>query len=110
MGGAMKLQDLGRLVIQRRGPQGIRAAAKEIEISPTTLSKIENGHVPDQMTLQKVCKWIGQEVTEFTAMGGLQIAFKKDKTLAQETATSFANLIKKAEEQFKAHVMNSAGH
>jgi len=106
----MKLEDLGRLVLQKRGSMGLRAAAKEIEISPTTLSKIENGHVPDQMTLQKVCQWIGQDVTKFTAMGGLQIAFKKDKTMALDTATSFANLIQRAEEQFKAHVQNVAGH
>lgn len=106
----MKLEDLGRLVLQKRGSMGLRAAAKEIEISPTTLSKIENGHVPDQMTLQKVCKWIGQDVTKFTAMGGLQIAFKKDRTMALETATSFAKLIQKAEEQFKAHVQSVAGH
>jgi len=106
----MKLEDLGRLVLQKRGSMGLRAAAKEIEISPTTLSKIENGHVPDQMTLQKVCHWIGQDVTRFTAMGGLQIAFKKDRTMALDTATSFANLIQKAEEQFKAHVQNVAGH
>jgi hypothetical protein len=53
---------------------------------------------------------VRQDVTKFTAMGGLQIAFKKDKTLALETATSFANLIKKAEEQFKTHVINVTGH
>jgi DNA-binding XRE family transcriptional regulator len=106
----MKLEDLGRLVLQKRGSMGLRAAAKEIEISPTTLSKIENGHVPDQMTLQKVCKWIGQDVTKFTAMGGLLIAFKKEQTMTQETATSFVNLILKAQEQFKSHVRDAVGH
>lgn len=106
----MQLEDLGRLVLQKRGSMGVRAAAREIGISPTTLSKIENGHIPDQITLRKVCDWIGQEVTRFTAMGGLQIAFKKDKTLAPETAQSLARLIQKAEEQFKARVDNVAGH
>ena len=39
--------------------QGVRAAAREIGISPTTLSKIENGHLPDSETLKKVLKWLG---------------------------------------------------
>ncbi len=106
----MQLEDLGRIVLQKRGSMGVRAAAREIGISPTTLSKIENGHIPDQVTLKKVCDWIGQEITKFTAMGGLQIAFKKDKTLSPDTAHSLAKLIEKAEEQFKAQVGDVAGH
>ncbi|KLE31990.1 helix-turn-helix domain-containing protein [Aurantiacibacter gangjinensis] len=106
----MQLEDLGRLVLQKRGSMGVRAAAREIGISPTTLSKIESGHIPDQVTLKKVCDWIGEEVTKFTAMGGLQIAFKKDQTLEPNTAQSLARLIERAEEQFKAQVSDVAGH
>lgn len=106
----MQLDDLGRLVLNKRGSMGIRAAAREIGISPTTLSKIEKGHIPDQVTLKKVCDWIGEEITKFTAMGGLQIAFKKDKTLVPNTAQSLARLIEMAEEQFKATVGDVAGH
>ncbi len=106
----MELDGLGRIVLQKRGSMGVRAAAREIGISPTTLSKIENGHIPDQITLKKVCDWIGEEVTKFTAMGGLQIAFKKDKTLAPSTAQSLARLIERAEKQFKAQVGTVAGH
>lgn len=106
----MQLDDLGRIVLQKQGSMGVRAAAREIGISPTTLSKIVNGHIPDQATLKKVCDWIGEEVTKFTAMGGLQIAFKKDQTLSPTTAQSLARLIERAEEQFKAHVSNVAGH
>jgi transcriptional regulator with XRE-family HTH domain len=106
----MQLDDLGRIVLQKQGSMGVRAAAREIGISPTTLSKIVNGHIPDQATLKKVCDWIGEEVTKFTAMGGLQIAFKKDQTLSPTTAQSLARLIERAEEQFKAHVSDVAGH
>lgn len=106
----MELGDLGRIVLQKRGSMGVRAAAREIGISPTTLSKVENGHIPDQITLKKVCEWIGEEVTKFTAMGGLQIAFKKDKTLAPGTAQSLARLIEQAEKQFKAQAGIVAGH
>lgn len=106
----MKLDDLANLVVRARGSMGIRAAAREIGISPTTLSKIENGHIPDQNTLRKVCDWVGEDVAKFTAMGGLQIAFKKNKTLKPETAQSLANLIMRTEEQFKKHVQDVAGH
>ena len=105
----MKLEGLGQLVLRARGSMGIRAAAREIGISPTTLSKIENGHIPDQTTLKKVCDWVGEDVTKFTAMGGLQIAFKKDLTLSRQTSASLAVLIKKAEEQFK-HIVHGEGH
>lgn len=106
----MELKDLADLVIRKRGSMGVRAAAREIEISPTTLSKVEKGHIPDQITLSKICEWVGEEVTSFTALGGLQIAFKKDQTLQPETSVSLAKLIKKAEEQFKEHIRSGAGH
>ena len=106
----MKLDDLANLLVRARGSMGVRAAAREIGISPTTLSKIENGHIPDQTTLKKVCEWIGEDVAKFTAMGGLQIAFKKNRTLQPKTTQSLANLIMRAEEQFKEHVRSVAGH
>ena len=106
----MKINDLGKLLERERGSMGIRAAAKEIGISPTTLSKVEKGHIPDQITLKKICDWIGEETTQFTALGGLQIAFKKDKTLQPETAGSLATLIMKAEAQFKEHIKKSGAH
>ena len=106
----MKLEDLAGLVERKRGSMGIRVAAKNISISPTTLSKVEKGHIPDQATLKKICDWIGEEVTNFTALGGLQIAFKKDRTLSPETSASLAVLIKKAEEQFKLQIAHGEGH
>lgn len=50
--------ELATLVLAKRGNAGIRKAAKEIGISPTTLSKIENGHLPDEKTIQKLCQWL----------------------------------------------------
>lgn len=106
----MDLNDLAALVVRKRGSMGVRAAAREIAISPTTLSKVEKGHIPDQVTLGKICSWVGEEVTSFTALGGLQIAFKKDQTLQPETAVSLANLIMHVEKKFKEHISSSAGH
>ncbi len=106
----MRMEELAGLVLKARGSMGIRAAAREVGVSPTTLSKVEKGHIPDQTTLRKICDWLGEDVTKFTAMGGLQIAFKKDQALLPQTATSLANLIQKAEKQFRNEVGEVEGH
>ncbi|MYK33314.1 MAG: helix-turn-helix transcriptional regulator, partial [Boseongicola sp. SB0670_bin_30] len=41
------LESLGSLVSEKRGMVGVRATAAVIGISPATLSRIENGHLPD---------------------------------------------------------------
>jgi transcriptional regulator with XRE-family HTH domain len=105
----MRIDELAQLVLQTRGSMGIRAAAKEIGISPTTLSRIERGHVPDLRTLNKICEWIGVDPAKFTGIGGLQIAFKKKTAVRPETAKSLANLIELASEQFAQEIENE-GH
>jgi transcriptional regulator with XRE-family HTH domain len=105
----MNIDDLRTLVARHRGNQGIRAAAAEIGISPTTLSRIENGHVPDVGTLNKVCSWLGEEPSKFTGIGNLQIAFKNKKAVPVATAQSLARLIERASKQFAAEV-DARGH
>lgn len=109
----MSMKELGKLVLRQRGSMGVRAAAREIGISPATLSRIERGHIPDLGTLQKICDWLGRDVSEFVGSGGrqaadadiaLQIAFKKKTAVSPDTAKSLANLILKASEQFASDV------
>jgi len=104
----MDTNDLAPLVIRKRGNMGIRAAAGEIGISPTTLSRVEKGHVPDMATLTKICDWIGEAPAMFTGIGGLQIAFKNKKTTPVKTAQAMAKSIKLAAEQFQQ--INTVGH
>ena len=104
----MELGDIGNLLARRRGNMGVRAAAREIGISPSTLSRIENGHVPDVATLGKVCAWLGEDTSKFTGVGNLQIAFKNKKALPPRTAQSLATLIEKAADQFAK--VNARGH
>ena len=104
----MDFADLAPLLAKRRGNMGIRAAAKEIGISPTTLSRIENGHVPDVSTMQKVCAWLGEETASFTGVGNLQIAFKNRKSMPPTTAQGLAKLIEHAAEQFAR--LDARGH
>lgn len=105
----MKIEDLALLVQKKKGSMGVRATAKEIGISPTTLSRIERGHLPDIGTLEKICAWLEEDMDQFTGIGGLQIAFKKHKAIAPETAKSLAVLIQKASEQFASKI-EAEGH
>ena len=114
----MAMEDLGNRVSRYRGSMGIRAAAREIDISPTTLSRIEHGHVPDLRTLQKICDWMGEDPAEFIGAGSqqsetdgleLQIAFKKNSTLSPTTSKSLAKLIELASQQFTSSI-DAEGH
>lgn len=44
---------------------GIREAAKEIGISPATLSRCENGKAPDVYTYFYCCRWLGISMQSF---------------------------------------------
>lgn len=96
----MDINDLGNLVLKKRGNMGVRAAAKEIGISPTTLTRVEKGGVPDVGTLNKITTWLGEDPAQFTGVGDLQIAFKSNKAIPQSTARALANLIDEASKQF----------
>lgn len=105
----MDSEELGKLLARRRGNMGLRAAAKDIGISPSTLSRIEKGNVPDVGTLEKVCAWLEEEPSKFTGVGNLQIAFKNKKAVPLTTAKSLASLIKAASQQF-ADEVDARGH
>lgn len=105
----MKIEDLAGLVQKKKGSMGVRATAAEIGISPTTLSRIERGHIPDMGTLEKVCSWLEEDMAKFTGIGGLQIAFKKNQAISPDTARSLASLIELASKQF-AEKIEVEGH
>ena len=96
----MTLESLGRLIIKKRGDQGVRAAAKEIGISPSTLSRVENGHLPDLENFRKICAWLeidSASVVDTQATGArtdvARVHFKKDGAIRRETAGALAELI-----------------
>ena len=105
----MDIKDLAPLVLKRRGNMGVRAAAAEIGISPTTLTRIEKGHVPDVGTLDKLSRWLGEEPSRFTGVGNLQIAFKNKKAVPPTTARALAELITKAAQKFEKEI-DARGH
>lgn len=106
----LSIEEFGRLVAAKRGSRGIRAAAAEAEVSAATLSRVENGHMPDLKTFAALCKWIdrdpreflGMEATEATERRGAVVHFKKKKTVKMETAKALGELILAAQRALRA--------
>jgi transcriptional regulator with XRE-family HTH domain len=50
---------LAGMIKERRGKRGLREISAEIGgVSPATLSRIEQGKIPDVDTFIKLCKWL----------------------------------------------------
>lgn len=91
---------LGRMLVQKRGDTGIRTAAREIGVSPATLSRVERGFLPDLETFSKICEWVGvnpAEVLGVKVKGGqipkVAVHFKKEASLAPNTAQALAQMV-----------------
>jgi transcriptional regulator with XRE-family HTH domain len=57
---------LAGMVKSKRGNKGLRAVAEEIGgVSFATLSRIEQGKVPDVDTFIKICKWLNVPTDTF---------------------------------------------
>jgi transcriptional regulator with XRE-family HTH domain len=100
------LESLGQMISDKRGRLGIRAAAQEIGISSATLSRVENGHLPDLENFQKICRWLGVEMSSVVGAPAIatpsiaRVHFKKKPTVKQETAHALAEMILAAQRAF----------
>jgi transcriptional regulator with XRE-family HTH domain len=106
----LKIDDLGRLLVAKRGGRGVRAAALEAEVSSATFSRVENGHMPDLVTFFKLCRWLQRDPGEFLgaesgskgAEAAAVVHFKKKKTVSMETAKALGELILAAQRAMQA--------
>jgi transcriptional regulator with XRE-family HTH domain len=97
----LTIHALGRKLLETRGERGVREVAKEISISPATLSRMERGHIPDLDTFGKVCRWLRIDPAEIldvepratTTRPTAVVHFRKDQTLNPQTAQALAQLI-----------------
>ena len=110
-GGSMPLpiEELGRLIAIKRGGRGVRAAAADVGTSPATLSRVENGHMPDLETFAKICRWLEKDPREFLGLEDsgraprqAVIHFRKKKTVTPETAVALGELILAAQRAIHA--------
>ena len=108
----LPIEELGRLISKKRGSRGIRSAAAEAGVSSSTLSRVENGHVPDLATFAKICRWpgvdpavfLGVEKQEDTPKRVAVVHFRKKKTFSPETAKSLGELILAAQRAKEARL------
>jgi len=90
------LENLGRMVLEKRGARGVREVAREIGISHATLSRVERGFHPDLENYQKITRWLGvADEPRFRDAGTAppQVDFRRAKAVSPDTAQSLANLI-----------------
>jgi transcriptional regulator with XRE-family HTH domain len=93
----------------KRGNRGLRDIAQEIgDVSPSTLSRIENGKVPDMDTFLRICDWLQVSSEEFiketddqsqiqiSTMDRIEGYLRADRELDPETAVALAKLMKAA--------------
>src|SRR5688572_9822745 len=57
---------LSSMIKSKRGDKGMRDVSKEIGVSAPTISRIEQGKVPDVDTFIKLCEWLGVTADTFT--------------------------------------------
>ena len=100
MSGSSMLASLGELVARKRGKVGIRTTAREIGLSPATLSRVENGQLPDLANFTKICRWL--ELDPASVLGFdpealdrpvAAVHFRSRRTMSVETAAALQDLI-----------------
>lgn len=117
-GRGFDMQRLAALVRAKRGTRGLRAVAQELEtVSSSTLSRIEQGKVPDLDTFARLCQWLGVSADEFissrkeTVGSGYPLQapgmttpeiitahLRADRALTTETADALATMVRLAYE------------
>ncbi|MDR2239630.1 MAG: helix-turn-helix domain-containing protein [Zoogloeaceae bacterium] len=97
-----KINMLSSMIARKRADLGVREAARQVGISPATLSRVENGKIPDLDTFGKICRWLGEDPALFldtsfasntvvTPMA--RVHFKKDSAIAEDSARALSELI-----------------
>lgn len=97
---------LSEMIRSKRGDRGLRDIAKEIDVSSSTLSRVEQGNLPDIETYVKLCRWLEVSTEFFTDVGEdssekrIVAHLRADKALPKETSEALVKMIKLA---YKAH-------
>jgi len=97
----LRIDRLAQRIEERRAGMGIRQAAMEAKVSPATLSRVENGKVPDLETFSKICQWLGEDPAEFlgfkpthpSALQTAQVHFKKGSAIKKDSAKALGEMI-----------------
>lgn len=102
---SIRIDQLAQRIQEFRAGKGIREAAKEIGVSPATLSRVENGKIPDLETFGKVCSWIGEDPAQYLGLRSSSPAqpkalvhFKKGSAIKEDSARALGEMILAAQQ------------
>ncbi|MFN8288974.1 MAG: helix-turn-helix transcriptional regulator [Chitinophagaceae bacterium] len=106
---SINIDALSKMIKSKRSDRGLREVAKEIGISLSTLSRVENGNLPDIDSYMKLCKWLEVSVDFFTlpaqkadSMRQIVVAnLRADKTLPKKVSESLVEMINLAYKSVK---------
>ena len=112
MSGEIELNELSRMIRTKRGPLGLRKVAKDAGVSASTLSRVEQGKVPDLDSFIRICNWLEVSTDYFTKnknKGSEKEAtrtiifahLRADRTLEPETAEALVKMIQIAYDAVK---------
>jgi transcriptional regulator with XRE-family HTH domain len=98
---SVRIDRLAKRIQQRRAGKGIRAVAIEVGVSPATLSRVENGKIPDLETFSKICRWLGEDPAVYlgmhpatqSTMPTARVHFKKGAAIRKDSAKSLSEMI-----------------
>lgn len=99
---SINIDALSKMIKSKRGGRGLREVAKEIGgISVSTLSRVENGNVPDIDSYLTLCKWLEVSIDFFTtpqkgpeSKKQMVVAnLRADKTLPKDISEALIQMI-----------------
>lgn len=102
----IRIDQLAARIQAHRAGKGIREAAREVGVSPATLSRVENGKVPDLATFSKVCKWLNEDPALYLGIQPsstsrtqtARVHFKKGVAIRKDSARALGEMILKAQQ------------
>ena len=111
MSSTLHIEKLSEMIRKKRGDRGLRGVAKEIGgVSASTLSRVEQGSLPDINTFTKLCEWLNVPTDFFTKAENspsqsyqreIVAHLRADRLLDTNTAESLIQMITLAYQQTK---------
>lgn len=102
---------LAAMVRAKRGRRGLREMAKEIgNVSASTLSRVEQGKIPDLETFFELCSWLSVSPEVFTDTNiepaqlltstpeKIEMHLRADRVLAPDTVEALVTMVRLAYE------------
>lgn len=108
---------LAALLRAKRGGRGLREVAEDIgDVSASTLSRLEQGNLPDVETFMRLCNWLGVSADDFNVNASqsqsvkveasvpefVEAHLRADRTLPPKVIEALSQMIR--------HVYDAAQH